>query len=271
MKLAVMSDIHCNFSVFTILVNDALRNGVTHFLFLGDLITDGYRGNDIIQLIKKLNGITIKGNREEYINNYQTMNEEYNLRINRKSLGYNSLSKETLEYIKNLEEKRLININGKKILMIHKIEDYDKLINANDFEICLYGHTHIPKVFKYKNKIFINPGSVGITYNNYFNYMILEFSDKVLCNITNKKLKLTSKLLNEIKNDLKKTNYLEENYEWSKLLISEIACSRSLIAGFMKKLNKEIIEKNITSEEYNKIFIEKLCIFLKENNIVINL
>ena len=87
----------------------------------------------------------------------------------------NELSKEFLNLLKNLPNKKIINLTGNlEILLCHgspkSIDEYiypdaspDLIKNIlNDFDCVVYGHTHYQSVFKFDNqKIMFNPGSVG--------------------------------------------------------------------------------------------------------------
>ena len=55
-----------------------------------------------------------------------------------------------------LAEKIEITLNGKKFAMAHRIEDLQKI----DAEILVSGHTHIARIQKSNNQLWINPGSL---------------------------------------------------------------------------------------------------------------
>ena len=70
MKIAVISDIHSNLLAFNFALENAEKEKVDSFLFLGDYITDGENGNEILNIIKEKSNYVILGNREKYILNY---------------------------------------------------------------------------------------------------------------------------------------------------------------------------------------------------------
>ena len=71
-------------------------------------------------------------------------------------------------------EKQLI-INHKKILIVHGhlydlYHSYDQLKNYmidQNIDICFHGHTHIPALIHFDNRIIINPGSTLINRATY--------------------------------------------------------------------------------------------------------
>ena len=189
MRLAVLSDIHSNLIALNLAIDDLKKENVDKICFLGDYVTDGESDNEILGIIKNISDYTILGNREKYILDYSPLKKNYN---NYKTIHttYNNLSKDNLKYIESLKEYYIIKAKDFNILMIHgnqyysdkdNIEEvFDKIINDFDFDICLFGHSHKYLYRKYKNKIFINPGSIGQS-NDYssYKYCIIEIIDEI--------------------------------------------------------------------------------------------
>lgn len=82
--------------------------------------------------------------------------------------------------------ERDMEIHGKKIFLTHghkyKVNKSMKLLLEKGFkgeyDILLYGHTHIAKVDKVKNMLFINPGSVSIPRSSRVgSYMVMNISE----------------------------------------------------------------------------------------------
>lgn len=279
LKYAVMSDIHCNLTIFNILIDDALKQGVTNFLFLGDYVTDGTRGNEVFDIIKQHNGHAVLGNREKYIKTFQKNIKEFNSKLNNSALCYDSLSADSLRYINSLHELEFININGQKLLMLHgdgfDFENmdirlfYDKLIQEYDFDICLFGHTHTRILNIYKNKTFINPGSVGQPLDgNGFSYCILEIYDGKQPSVQYKTINIDRKILNFIKQDWIDSKFYENNVEWCELIMASISNSFNYVSLFMEYFNNSINAKeHLTNERYKEIFRERYREFSKKYNI----
>ena len=89
-----------------------------------------------------------------------------------------NIKQEHLKWITSLPRRRTIERNGKTIYLVHgspfKVFDYmdsssDKQLKAmlseafekTETDILMVGHTHVPVKTKFKNKHFLNPGSVG--------------------------------------------------------------------------------------------------------------
>ncbi|MEO0231736.1 MAG: metallophosphoesterase family protein [candidate division WOR-3 bacterium] len=92
--------------------------------------------------------------------------------------------KEVWEY---LPEKRIIEINNKKIGIIHgfgpPIGIESKIIKrfeGENVDIIVYGHTHRASIKNYKNILLLNPGSPTDTIFSFKRtYMILEIGEEV--------------------------------------------------------------------------------------------
>lgn len=92
--------------------------------------------------------------------------------------------KEVWEY---LPEKRIIEINNKKIGIIHgfgspiKIETKIlKKFEGENVDIIIYGHTHRASIKNYKNVLLLNPGSpTDRIFSFKRTYIILEIKEKI--------------------------------------------------------------------------------------------
>ena len=265
MKLAIIGDIHANLLALNLALEDAKKKNVDKYIFLGDYITDGDHSNDILDLIKQYADYAILGNREKYILNYNIERKAYN---NYKTISYtyDSLSKKSINYIKTLKNNILIEIQNTKLLIIHgdtywtneneMPNFYDRIIeDYDDFDICLFGHSHIYSDIFYKGKRFINPGSIGepTDYPTY-KYCILDINSSV--NIQLREFN-TAESYKELERLYKNTKYYKENPIWSNLILDTIRYGRDCCCEFIDLLNSKLDHKNsLSSKEFNKIWEE---------------
>jgi len=262
MRLAVLSDIHSNLIALNLAIDDLKKENVDKICFLGDYVTDGESDNEILGIIKNISDYTILGNREKYILDYSPLKKNYN---NYKTIHttYNNLSKDNLKYIESLKEYYIIKAKDFNILMIHgnqyysdkdNIEEvFDKIINDFDFDICLFGHSHKYLYRKYKNKIFINPGSIGQS-NDYssYKYCIIEIIDEI--NVILKEFNVRESF-DKLVNYYKKTKYYKDNYVWANLVLYTIRDGIAYCPLFLEEFNHRI-EKlgELNEKEFNKIW-----------------
>lgn len=179
MKIAIVSDIHGNVSAFNKFMDIIANEGVEKILNLGDFV----RGKDphkIMEIIMSDDRfISIKGNHE-----YGYCNEHKN--DDRDSY------KEYIEWINSQEDKRIVEIEGLKILMIHSRIDSNNVppllykggtLNEfmadypDDVDLICFGHTHI-QVFieNFYGKRILNPGSIGVALDRKVNFAILDIN-----------------------------------------------------------------------------------------------
>ena len=265
MRLAIISDIHANDVALNLTIEDIKKEKIDKVIFLGDYITDGEASNKILNIIKEYQDYAIVGNREKYILNYNKKKRKYN---NYKPISYTykSLTRNSLKYIKSLKDYMYINIFGKKILLIHgdsyfcgkfDYEDaYQKIIDDfDDFDICLYGHTHIHKSAIYCGKYFINPGSIGQPFDGAtYKYCILDINEDI--NIILKEFDI-SDTFSQLESSYKKTKFYKKNIIWGNVILDGIKNGNDSISCFLNLVNKRInkLEK-INYLEYNRIWNE---------------
>jgi len=234
MKIAVFADIHSNFPVFNKAYQDSLTKNVDMTLFLGDYVTDGFEADKVIDIVKNTKGYAINGNRDtaiiEYHKNKDPKWDQYMQYWNMR-YGYNCISKENIEYLETLPIYRVITLADKKICMSHNTpyglrglvfgdnyEMFDKLIEDYDCDIYLFGHTHKSYQVEYKDKLFINVGSIGLPTDGLpFKYGILTISDKV----EYEQIKIDYDY-RELEEYYKNSDYYKEVKIWCSLLLELI-------------------------------------------------
>ena len=117
---------------------------------------------------------------------------------------------EYMNEIKKLPETNIVEISGLKLLMIHSRKDNANgkpLIykeNMQSFEddykefetdFVLFGHTHEKMLIEHQNKIYINPGSLGCSFNKNADFVILELQDRQIEKCTFESLKYDKNLI----------------------------------------------------------------------------
>jgi len=166
-EVIVISDVHANII--------ALREVFKHFdsrniIHAGDIL--GYNPYPLETIYffieKKIK--TILGNHDKAVLNGDTsgMNEYASFAI---EWTMQHLDPASINYLKSLKNSMRINIFGKRVAVYHGspqndneyiyYEDLDESIIPKDVDVLILGHTHIPYIKRFDEKIVINPGSVG--------------------------------------------------------------------------------------------------------------
>ena len=187
-KIALISDIHGNYTAFKRVLQDAKKQGVEEYWFLGDLLMPGPGTNAILKLLDSVNTtIKLRGNWDDFLfEDVSSISKQY---INEPQTTY---ILELYKYIyQNLDQKYIdqmrqwpitakttvgnLNITlahnyprknfGHELLPYEKQQNFDKLLFDDDCDIAVYAHTHHQLLrTSSKDQLVINPGSIGQPY-----------------------------------------------------------------------------------------------------------
>jgi putative phosphoesterase len=273
-KIGIFADIHSNYLVFKKAIEDAVSRNIDLFLFLGDYITDGLNTDEILNTIRSLNMYAINGNRELSIIGYDNEKDEDWLKYDQyKSMlyTYENISKENLDFIKKLDIYKIVEIEGKKVCISHSSpynvrgniqEDsyqmFDKIIKDYPADIYLFGHEHKSYFTYYKDKYFINPGSVGLpTDGENYSYGLLEIGEKI------KYQRIDFDFdYEELEKHYKNSEYYKKATIWCEVLLRMMKEKYNYPIYLIDKI-KEIakkenidISKNIPNELFRKCYEE---------------
>ena len=185
MKIAVLSDIHGNLLALEAVLEDIADENCDNIFFLGDYALAGPEPADTINLCMSLfnrdNVEMIQGNTDKMIADY---NEELYKNLakaapvmaNALREEASNLSKNQIEFLRNLPENKSLEIDGVKILMVHgsprrnnedilpdtPLSEVEEMLKGVDADLILCGHTHLPCGFQTNTKqTVVNDGSVG--------------------------------------------------------------------------------------------------------------
>ena len=181
-QIAVVADIHANKYALTKFLNYIeIELKVDYILNLGDFLQIGPHPKEVTEIILSDDRfINILGNNEIVITkklNIETCKEE----VQHRKWTEKHLGSVLLEKIQKIPTSRVLEINNMKIFMVHSRQLDNQFQNVwdlpllyqgkplDDFikdypdnaEIILFGHTHEQLYLNRKNKIFVNPGSLG--------------------------------------------------------------------------------------------------------------
>jgi predicted phosphodiesterase len=178
MRIAFISDIHGNYAALQSVLKDCEAQKVDRYVSLGDTITMGPQPLEVLNAIRGLNGLYIKGNHdaavldpskaEQYeITHYLTPDLEWCSK---------KLNAEDRAFIESFNTMFTIPMpNGVNILAFHGSplsftdiiqattppELLDKYFEGQKADIYIGGHSHIQLVRRYGSKMILNSGSVG--------------------------------------------------------------------------------------------------------------
>lgn len=188
MKIGIISDIHSNITALERVFEEFKKKGIEKVICVGDIIGIGPYSEKCIQFLMERRHMIlacIRGNHENYLMRGLPL-RKHNISTARllteedKSThrwNHNRLNDEHREFIKELNDREEIEVEGKKIVIEHypmdskgtfklfyrepEEEKTCELFENKDADIYMYGHTHRQVYFVKNNKHYINPGSVG--------------------------------------------------------------------------------------------------------------
>jgi len=123
MKVAFISDIHGNYSALEAVFKEIKKLQIEKIYCLGDIVNYYYEPDKCIDLLRKNDVISIKGNHEKILlETYKSkikFNKYSKLYGNSIKINHIKLKNKHVEYLRSLNFQKKININGKKILLAH--------------------------------------------------------------------------------------------------------------------------------------------------------
>ncbi|OQY38016.1 MAG: hypothetical protein B6229_06990 [Spirochaetaceae bacterium 4572_7] len=191
-RVAFISDIHSNLPALRATISYIRESGISEIYCLGDLI--GYHSypNQVIALLKEEGVVSIMGNHDKAI-----IEEAFNREKESDFVlwwNFDALTKESLEFLKQLPFSLNINIEDITVKIIHgspeAIDEYiregspqaDKYLKFMDTDVLISGHTHLPYIIENNGKYLLNSGSVGKPKfgKPECSYIELEVSDNII-------------------------------------------------------------------------------------------
>lgn len=192
MRLGIISDVHSNIEALTKVFEEFEKRNVEKVICIGDTIGIGpypEKCMDFLMQRKDMFISYVRGNHENYLlkgiperNHFDegakplTEEEKGNHRWN-----HSRLTDEQVEFIRNIPNRDVVEVEGKKIVIehypmdengkfktFHKVptaEQLEESYDVKDGDIYLFGHTHVRCYYNEENKHFINPGSLGCPIN----------------------------------------------------------------------------------------------------------
>ncbi|HEY9704000.1 MAG TPA: metallophosphoesterase family protein [Allocoleopsis sp.] len=138
MRTAFISDIHGNLPALKIVLDDIKNRHINRVICLGDLVEGGNYNNEVVELIKKHEYLTIQGNHDEF--NLCDLKKENQIWLNQ--LPEEIIENDTIfTHISPRPER--------KVSISNNIEAWN-VFDERDFRLCFIGHLHWPVIFGYE-------------------------------------------------------------------------------------------------------------------------
>lgn len=199
MKFAVIGDIHSNVYALESVLEDIKKKDVDFILSTGDMVGYAPFPNEVIDLIRKNNILSIQGNYDKAIGNSELVcgcdyKDEKQLEMASMSVMFTNMTvtDKNREYLRTLPAELKLKAEELEILVVHgsprKINEYlfegseavDEVTGDLEEDVIICGHTHKPYFKMINGKHVINSGSAGKPKHGNTNatYVVVEVEKK---------------------------------------------------------------------------------------------
>ena len=178
MRIAFISDIHGNFTAFQAVLADINSQNVDQIVCLGDVVTMGPQPVEVLNKLKNMDCLFIKGNHDAAVLNPEIAGQYEITHYLIPDLHWcrDQLSSDDLKFIDSFKPTQDIQLpNGVNILAFHgsplspidiiqsttPVETLDVYFEKETADIFIGGHSHIQMQRRYGDKFILNSGSVG--------------------------------------------------------------------------------------------------------------
>lgn len=176
MKVAFIADIHSNLEALDSVFSHIQKQGVTNIICIGDIVGYGANPNECATIIRQKKIPSVMGNHDFSAVALKDV-EKFN-QYAQKALSWTNakLTRENKVFLEKLPKFLDIKLEDKIILAVHgslndPLFEYiypqtpdsvvKELLNRSNSDILVMGHTHMPFIKRFGQRLVLNPGSVG--------------------------------------------------------------------------------------------------------------
>lgn len=184
MRVALISDLHANVVALEAVLASIRQAGVDRIVCLGDVATLGPQPGILLQMLRDLGCPCILGNHDEFLFNPTLIHGYTEAAIIVQAVDWcrDQLSEGDLDYLRGFLPRLEIPLEGEaKLLLFHgsprsHMEDLlattppgelDRLLDGHGATVMAGGHTHIQMLRQHRGMLLVNPGSVGMPFQEY--------------------------------------------------------------------------------------------------------
>jgi predicted phosphodiesterase len=177
MRIGIFSDIHGNAVGFDALLADLDRHPVDRLVCLGDVIQGGPQPVECLERLRALGCPVVMGNADWYVLTGEPGAEPETERHRiAREWTLSQLSAGDLDFVRTftptVDEPPVLAFHGSPgswddvILPSTPEDDFRRFLAAADAPILAGGHTHLQFLRRRGGSMFLNPGSVGLSYDH---------------------------------------------------------------------------------------------------------
>jgi putative phosphoesterase len=177
-RLALLSDIHGNGVALDIVLTDLARCGVEQIVCLGDLAAGGPQPREVVARLRELRCRAVRGNADGWLLDGLPAGRSEETRRLGEVVGWARamLAPDDLDYLAALPATLTALVGGVTLLCFHgsprsDVEsllattpehELDEVFGAAEASVLAGGHTHLQLLRRHRDRVLVNPGSVGL-------------------------------------------------------------------------------------------------------------
>ena len=261
MRFAIISDIHGNLPALDAVLEDAKKNDIDSFIFVGDYCLSNPYPNECIERIRYLDKKhIIRGNEEKYLESLigKDQNTWLDGQMQISYYCYRAISSDNLNFLLSMPNRLKLTYNDVNLHIAHSSEEFiddcehkewsniqnyfdnndrfQQIFSKLECGVYIFGHSHIQWSYQLKEgkTVLINPGSCGLPLDGIMGsipYTILDISD--VGNILVKEKRILFDMKKYIDVFMKSDQFVKANV-WSKVIIQELRTAREHLFYFLK-------------------------------------
>ena len=180
-RYGIFSDIHSNVDALMVVVDDMLKQNVTHPICLGDVVGYNAAPRESLKIVKSLGCPVIMGNHDEMVAGIAQAENFNALAGEGIAHSKKSLTEKYRDYLKKLPMQMRI----EHFTVVHASLDdphhwnyvnsdleADSSFTYQHTRLCFVGHTHIPKVFIRDKQVHERPPSPTVKLERNCRYLV---------------------------------------------------------------------------------------------------
>jgi putative phosphoesterase len=181
-RLALLSDQHANGVAFRAAVEDVEQLGVDEIVCLGDVVQGGDEPRETLDRLAALGCRTVLGNADAFVLEVPADSPEplTEAQLAKREWTLSQLDAAHLEQIRTFEPVVRLELDGVALLCCHgSPRSYDDVLLpelgedalapflGHDAALLTGGHTHLQWTRRIGDALYVNPGSVGLSYDRH--------------------------------------------------------------------------------------------------------
>ncbi|MCL6570097.1 MAG: metallophosphatase family protein [Bacillus sp. (in: Bacteria)] len=203
-KIAILTDIHGNLSALKAVLDEIDQdNEIEHLYCLGDLVGIGYETNKVLQMLFSRKDISfVLGNHDEAILDIISGREPYSKGNEREHHQWiaTHLDQKFIPNLSKIQPTLESIYNGQRLLFVHyhlngkneffpvdqepTTKKLDELYRTSPADVVCFGHHHVVHHFKSKERLYLNPSSLGCYHKPLAHYAIMTVGEKREISVT---------------------------------------------------------------------------------------